>query len=251
MRIGGLQKFSLIDYPGRISAIVFTQGCNFRCPYCHNPELVDPVQYGPVLPEEEVISFLEKRRGKLDAVTMTGGEPTLQPDLDRFLQEIKKMGYLIKLDTNGSMPDTLERLIHAGLVDYLAMDVKGPLKKYGQIAGTEVQTRKIRKSIALIANSGIDHEFRTTVVRSQLDNEDLIACAANLCSGEDPVSRISCRNIIFTGGIFCCSKILDRQKSAHSSTLTKNQNGNIVAPCKVGTGRVISGRRVEYGRKRD
>jgi pyruvate formate lyase activating enzyme len=183
MRIGGLQKFSLIDYPGRISAIVFTQGCNFRCPYCHNPELVDPVQYGPVLPEEEVISFLEKRRGKLDAVTMTGGEPTLQPDLDRFLQEIKKMGYLIKLDTNGSMPDTLERLIHAGLVDYLAMDVKGPLKKYGQIAGTEVQTRKIRKSIALIANSGIDHEFRTTVVRSQLDNEDLIAIAGLLKNG--------------------------------------------------------------------
>jgi pyruvate formate lyase activating enzyme len=183
MKIGGLQKFSLIDYPGRISAIVFTQGCNFRCPYCHNPELVDPVQYGPVLPEEEVISFLEKRRGKLDAVTMTGGEPTLQPDLDRFLQEIKKMGYLIKLDTNGSMPDTLERLIHAGLVDYLAMDVKGPLKKYGQIAGTEVQTRKIRKSIALIANSGIDHEFRTTVVRSQLDNEDLIAIAGLLKNG--------------------------------------------------------------------
>ena len=88
MKIGGLQKFSLIDYPGRISAIVFTQGCNFRCPYCHNPELVDPAQYGPILSEEEVISFLEKRRGKLDAVTVTGGEPTLQPDLDRFLQEI-------------------------------------------------------------------------------------------------------------------------------------------------------------------
>jgi pyruvate formate lyase activating enzyme len=183
MRIGGLQKFSLIDYPGRISAIVFTQGCNFRCPYCHNPELVDPVQYGPVLPEEEVISFLEKRRGKLDAVTLTGGEPTLQPDLDRFLQEIKKMGYLIKLDTNGSMPDALERLIHGGLVDYLAMDVKGPLQKYVQIAGTEVQTRKIRKSIALIANSGIDHEFRTTVVRSQLVNEDLIAIAGLLKKG--------------------------------------------------------------------
>jgi pyruvate formate lyase activating enzyme len=180
MKIGGLQKFSLIDYPGRISAIVFTQGCNFRCPYCHNPELVDPAQYGPILPEGEVISFLEKRRGKLDGVTLTGGEPTLQPDIDRFLQEIKGMGYFIKVDTNGSMPDALERLINAGLVDYLAMDVKGPLHKYGQIAGTEVHTRKIRKSIELIANSGIDHEFRTTVVRSQLDNEDLIAIAGLL-----------------------------------------------------------------------
>jgi pyruvate formate lyase activating enzyme len=159
MKIGGLQKFSLIDYPGRISAIVFTQGCNFRCPYCHNPELVDPAQYGPILPEAEVISFLKKRRGKLDAVTLTGGEPTLQPDIDRFLEEIKGMGYLTKVDTNGSNPDVLERLIQGRLVDYLAMDVKGPLQKYGQIAGTEVETRKIRKSIALIANSEIDHEY--------------------------------------------------------------------------------------------
>jgi len=180
MKIGGLQKFSLIDYPGRISAIVFTQGCNFRCPYCHNPELVDPAQYGPILSEEEVISFLEKRRGKLDAVTVTGGEPTLQPDIDRFLEVIKAMGYLTKVDTNGSMPDVLERLIHGRLVDYLAMDVKGPLSKYGQIAGTKVQTQKIQKSIALITNSGIDHEFRTTVVRSQLDNGDLIAIAGLL-----------------------------------------------------------------------
>jgi pyruvate formate lyase activating enzyme len=180
MKIGGLQKFSLIDYPGRISAIVFTQGCNFRCPYCHNPELVDPTQYGPILSEAEVISFLEKRRGKLDAVTLTGGEPTLQPDIDRFLQTLKKMGYLIKVDTNGSKPDVLERLIQGGLVDYLAMDVKGPLHKYRQIAGAEVQFRKIRKSIALITNSGIDHEFRTTIVRSQLVNGDLIAIAGLL-----------------------------------------------------------------------
>ena len=180
MKIGGFQKFSLIDYPGRISAIVFTQGCNFRCPYCHNPELVDPAQYGPILPEGDVVSFLEKRRGKLDAVTLTGGEPTLQPDIDRFLREIKGMGYLTKVDTNGSMPDVLERLIHGGLIDYLAMDVKGPLHKYGQIAGAEVQTQKILESIALIANSGIDHEFRTTVVRSQLDNGDLIAIAGLL-----------------------------------------------------------------------
>jgi pyruvate formate lyase activating enzyme len=183
MKIGGLQKISLIDYPGRISAIVFTQGCNFRCPYCHNPELVDPAQYGPILSEEEVISFLEKRRGKLDAVTVTGGEPTLQPDLDRFLQEIKGMGYLTKIDTNGSNPDVLERLIRGRLVDYLAMDVKGPLQKYERIANVKVKTAKIRKSIELIMASGIEHEFRTTVVRSQLDNEDLIATAELLKKG--------------------------------------------------------------------
>jgi len=183
MKIGGLQKISLIDYPGRISAIVFTQGCNFRCPYCHNPELVDPAQYGPILSEEEVISFLEKRRGKLDAVTVTGGEPTLQPDLDRFLQEIKGMGYLTKIDTNGSNPDVLERLIRGRLVDYLAMDVKGPLQKYERIANVKVKTAKIRRSIELITASGIEHEFRTTVVRSQLDNEDLIATAELLKKG--------------------------------------------------------------------
>ena len=183
MRIGGLQKISLIDYPGRISAIVFTQGCNFRCPYCHNPELVDPAQYGPILPEEEVFSFLERRRGKLEAVTVTGGEPTLQADLEIFLQQIKKMGYLVKVDTNGSNPAMLERLIRRRWVDYLALDVKGPLHKYGQIVKAKVETAKIRRSIELIASSEIEHEFRTTVVRSQLDKEDLIATAKLLKKG--------------------------------------------------------------------
>lgn len=177
MKIGGLQKISLIDYPGLISAVVFTQGCNFRCPYCHNPELVDPARYGPTLPEKEVISFLEKRRGKLDAVTVTGGEPTLQQDLARFLQKLKRMGYLTKIDTNGSNPDVLEGLIRGNLVDFFAMDVKGPLPKYERIAGAGVNISKITKSIDLIAASGIDHEFRCTVVRSQLEREDLIAVA--------------------------------------------------------------------------
>jgi pyruvate formate lyase activating enzyme len=183
MKIGGLQKTSLIDYPGRISAIVFTQGCNFRCPYCHNPELVDPTKYGPVLPEAEVLSFLERRRGKLEAVTVTGGEPTLHADLEEFLQQIKKMGYLVKVDTNGSNPAMLEGLIRGRCVDYLAMDLKGPLHKYRQITNTEVDAAKILRSIELIASSGIDHEFRTTVVRSQLDQEDLIATAKLLKRG--------------------------------------------------------------------
>ncbi len=177
MRIGGLQKVTLIDYPGKIGATVFTQGCNFRCPYCHNPELVDPGQYGELIPEEEVLSFLEKRRGKLDAVTVTGGEPTIQKDLDSFLEALKDMGYLVKVDTNGSNPAVLEMLIKRNLVDYLAMDIKGPLKKYGAIASVRVDTSKIRKSIELITSSGIEHEFRTTVVRSQLDPQDLRSVA--------------------------------------------------------------------------
>lgn len=173
MKIGGLQKVSLNDYPGKICATVFTQGCNFRCPYCHNPELVDPGQYGPVIPEDEVLSFLDKRRGKLEAVTVTGGEPTLQKDLEKFLGELKKMGYLVKVDTNGSNPDTLSTLIERQLVDYIAMDIKGPLKRYGQIVSVKVNVSRIRRSIQLITTSGVGYEFRTTVVRSQLDLEDL------------------------------------------------------------------------------
>lgn len=183
MEIGGLQKISLIDYPGRIGAIVFTRGCNFRCPYCHNPELVDPVRYAPLLPEAEVLAFLEKRRGKLEAVTVTGGEPTLQKDLEGFLQKVKAMGYLAKLDTNGSNPEMLERLLRGGQVDYLALDVKGPLDQYGRIAKTRVDTAKIARSIELVSASAVEHEFRTTVVRSQLDREGLRATAGLLKRG--------------------------------------------------------------------
>lgn len=175
MRIGGLRRVSFIDYPGRIGAVVFTQGCNFRCPYCHNPELADPARYGPLLDEGEILSFLERRRGKLDAVTLTGGEPSVQPDLDLFLEKIKKMGYLTKLDTNGSNPAVLETLIRRKLVDYVAMDIKGPLKRYEEIASVQVDLSAIRSSIKLLLASEIEHEFRTTVVRSQLAIDDLRA----------------------------------------------------------------------------
>ena len=177
MKIGGLQRVSLNDYPGKICATVFTQGCNFRCPYCHNPELVDPGQYGPAIPDDEVLSFLDKRRGKLEAVTVTGGEPTLQKDLEKFLGELKNMQYLLKVDTNGSNPDILSTLIDKQLVDYIAMDIKGPLKKYGRMVAANVDVSRIRRSIQLITTSGIEYEFRTTVVRSQLDLGDLVSMA--------------------------------------------------------------------------
>ena len=173
MIFGGFQKFSLIDYPNKICAILFTQGCNFRCPYCHNPELITFKPRNPI-GEDELISFLEKRRGKLDAVSITGGEPTLQPDLIDFLKKIKDMDYLIKLDSNGSHPEILKKIIEEGMVDYLAMDVKGPLKKYKEIIHSNVDTDKIKESISLIMNSGLDYEFRTTVVKSQLSPEDIV-----------------------------------------------------------------------------
>lgn len=174
MKIGGLQKVSLTDYPGKISAIVFTQGCNFRCPYCHNPELVDPGLYQECLPEEEFLSYLEIRKGKLEAVTITGGEPTVQNDLIPFIMRVKAMGRLIKIDTNGSKPEVLEELIRRNLADYLAMDIKAPLEKYAAIARTPVNAKAIRQSIMLIMNSGIDYEFRTTVVKSQITEADLL-----------------------------------------------------------------------------
>lgn len=172
MKIGGLRKVSLIDYPGRISAVLFTQGCNFRCSYCHNPELVDPSRYGETISEKKVLTYLENRRGKLDAVTLSGGEPTLQPDLLSFAGRIRELGYLIKVDTNGSRPDVLEKLFDAGLVDYIAMDIKGPPEKYQQITNADIHLETIRQSVELILASGVEYEFRTTVVKTLLNIDD-------------------------------------------------------------------------------
>jgi len=180
MDIGGLQKFSLIDYPGKICAIIFTQGCNFKCPYCHNPELSNPDFYEIKIPVDDIVSFLEKRKGKLDAVTITGGEPTLQADLIDFIKRVKEMSYLIKLDTNGSYPDVLETLITNNLIDYIAMDVKAPWDKYQKITRSVIKPEIIKKSIGLITKSNISYEFRTTVVKSQLSTNDLLTIGKNL-----------------------------------------------------------------------
>ncbi len=173
MQIGSLQRFSLIDYPGKICAIVFTQGCNFRCPYCHNPELVNPKEFTEGIAQDEIFSFLERRRGKLDAVSITGGEPTIQDGLVGFIKKIKDLGYLVKIDTNGTMPDIIEVLLGKKLVDSIAMDVKAPLDKYKKTVKASVDTRRIEESIRLIITSGIDYEFRTTIVKSLLDEADI------------------------------------------------------------------------------
>ncbi len=164
----------MIEYPGKIGAIAFTQGCNFRCPYCYNPELVDPDLYGECLPEEGVLSFLERRKGKLDALTITGGEPTMHHDLIDFIKCVRKIGYLIKLDTNGSCPEVLEQLISGRLVDYVAMDIKGPLRKYKTVTRSKIDEDKIRQSIEVIMKSGMPYEFRTTVPKKLLHEDDLL-----------------------------------------------------------------------------
>jgi len=180
MVIGGIQRFSLIDYPGKISAIVFTRGCNFRCPYCHNPELVDPNRYVDALEEKQLWEFLQRRQHKLDAVVITGGEPTLQEDLRPFLEKIRKMGFLIKLDTNGSNPGVLKNLLSENLLDYVAMDIKAPLEKYSEVARIPVAVENIEESIMLIRESHVSHEFRTTIAKNILSEEDVVSIAKML-----------------------------------------------------------------------
>jgi len=174
MQIGGFQKFSLIDYPGKVSCVIFTQGCNFRCPFCHNRELVANSDFREPLPDGPIIDFLRERVGRLEGVAITGGEPTLQPDIVDFVRKIKGLGFAVKLDTNGSRPDVLAQLFEEGLIDYVAMDIKAPLEKYDQLCAVKVDTEKIKESIRLILESGLDHQFRTTMVKSFLKEEDLI-----------------------------------------------------------------------------
>jgi len=170
--IGGLQKLSLIDYPGKVAAVVFTQGCNFRCPFCHNRELVIPSEFHAAIPEEEVTSFLLQRRDKIQGVVVTGGEPTIQPELIPFLKKVKGMGFCVKLDTNASRPDVIAGILQEKLVDFFAVDVKAPLERYADLAGVKVNAGDIQESFRRIIDSGVDHLFRTTVVKPLFVPED-------------------------------------------------------------------------------
>ena len=165
MVIKGLQKTTLLDFPTKVACTVFTGGCNFRCPFCHNGTLVkDPKQF-PTIEVSELLAFLDKRKGILDGVCITGGEPLLNKDIASLLREIKARGYAVKLDTNGSFPELLESLIDEGLVDYVAMDIKSSKEKYHLLAGTDKFNDKIAESVALLLRGKVEYEFRTTVVR--------------------------------------------------------------------------------------
>jgi pyruvate formate lyase activating enzyme len=165
IKIGGLQKTTLIDYPGKVACTVFLMGCNFRCPFCYSSELVLPkkIKKQPIIPEKEFFDFLKGRKGLLDAVVLCGGEPTIFHDLPKFCEKIKKMGFLVKLDTNGSNPEMLEKLIGAQLIDYVAMDIKAPKEKYSEAAGVKVNLEALEKSVDILKLGRIGYEFRTTV----------------------------------------------------------------------------------------
>jgi pyruvate formate lyase activating enzyme len=163
MRIGGLLKFSLIDYPGKVAAVVFTAGCNYRCPFCHNPELVLPELFNTPISTDDILAFLEKRIGQLQGVVVTGGEPTIHDDLPDFLFRIKSLGYCVKLDTNGSRPDVLSVVIDRKLVDFIAMDIKSSPESYCKATGVAVDISIVKASIDLIRESGLRRSFlRTT-----------------------------------------------------------------------------------------
>ena len=173
MKISGLLKFSMIDFPGSISAIVFTQGCNLHCAYCHNPELIPPAQdENNAIAEEDILDYLNMRRKALDGLVITGGEPTLQPDLEQFAEKVKAMGYLIKLDTNGTNPAVLRRLIDKKLLDFIAMDIKAPFEKYEAVCG-KANLDAVKESMAMVISSGINYQFRTTYYKEVLNDGDI------------------------------------------------------------------------------
>ncbi|MBQ5677721.1 MAG: anaerobic ribonucleoside-triphosphate reductase activating protein [Clostridia bacterium] len=174
MVINGFQKLTLLDYPGRVACTIFTAGCNMRCPFCHNASLVTHIDNDNTFSTEEVLSYLEKRQGILEGVCITGGEPLLQPDIKEFITEIKKLGYAVKLDTNGTFPEKLKELVNEGLVDYVAMDIKNSKAKYKETAGiNNLDLSKIEESVDFLINGNMDFEFRTTIVSEFHTVEDI------------------------------------------------------------------------------
>jgi len=172
MTFGGLEKFTLIDYPGKIACVAYTIGCNFRCPYCHNPELVDETVQMRIT-EKEFFDFLGERTHILEGVVITGGEPTMHEDLPAVMERIKSLGYLVKLDTNGTNPVMLHQVVEAGIVDYVAMDIKSPLRKYSATVARPVDIEAIQSSIDFLLSSPVEYEFRTTVIKGMQLPEDI------------------------------------------------------------------------------
>jgi len=201
MKILGIVKASFIDYPKKASTVLFIGGCNFRCPYCHNPELVN--EQGEELELSHVLEFLHKRKKYIDGVVISGGEPTIHSELIPLIEEIKKLGYAIKLDTNGSNPEVIRKLINDRLIDYIAMDIKGPLSEYAKISNSKINIKDVDEAINLIKNSNIDYEFRTTICRELLSKAQVVEIGKYL----DGAKRYALQAYNLKG------KILDESKS--------------------------------------
>lgn len=184
VEIKGLEKFASKDFPGFISSTVFVGGCNFRCPYCHNSDLVLRHQDLPTIPIDFFLCYLDSRKNWLEAICVSGGEPLLEPDLEEFLSAVKERNLLVKIDTNGSFPQKLESLIGAKLVDWIAMDIKAPLERYREVTESEVEEEAIAASVCIIRNSGLNYMFRTTVVPGLVGEEDIQKISEWLCGSK-------------------------------------------------------------------
>lgn len=207
MDIQGLQKLTLLDYPGKVACTVFLGGCNLRCPFCHNGDLVlspDPA----VSSEEELLTFLRRRQGLLDGVCITGGEPLLRPDLPSLLEHIKELGFLLKLDTNGSSPQLLKQIISQGLVDYVAMDIKNSPQRYAETAGIpNLDLHPYLESAAFLMEEKVDYEFRTTVVREFHDRTSFQAIGQWLKGAQKYfLQSFVNRDTVLQPGLHACSK---------------------------------------------
>ena len=165
MKIAGFQKLTLLDYPSKVACIIFTQGCNYKCPYCQNSGLIGHSNED-LIDEEEIFNYLDKRKGVIDGIVISGGEPTIQKDLKSFMKKVKEKGFLIKLDTNGSNPNFIEEAINEKLVDYIAMDIKNVLEEYKDVTDVNPNIDNLKRSIEIIKNSNIEHEFRTTIIKN-------------------------------------------------------------------------------------
>ncbi|MBO5364420.1 MAG: anaerobic ribonucleoside-triphosphate reductase activating protein [Clostridia bacterium] len=227
MIFGGFQKLTLLDYPGKVACTVFTKGCNFRCPFCHNANLVNPDGQEQSIPSEEVLSYLRKRKGILEGICVSGGEPLLHDDLPDFLQEVKTLGYAVKLDTNGSFPDKLKELAKSGLIDYVAMDIKNSLQKYPVTAGCEtLKLDRINESIDFLMQSSLHYEFRTTVVEELHTASDIKAIAKRIAGAQ----KYFLQNFVDSGNII--------EKNLHSVNeetleLMKSAAAEFVKPAKI------------------
>ncbi len=202
MLIGGIQKLTLLDYPGRVAATLFTAGCNFRCPFCHNAPLVTEIDKSTFIDESEILSFLTKRQGVLDGVVITGGEPTLMPDLPEFVGKIKALDFDVKLDTNGTNTKMLEHLINNKMIDYVAMDIKNSIDRYKETAGvSDLDIEAVKASAALLMQGNIDFEFRTTVISPYHTEEDFEKIGKWLCGDEKFFlqSFVDSGNLVGTG----------------------------------------------------
>lgn len=196
MIFGGFQKLTLLDFPEKVACIVFTKGCNFYCPFCHNSSLVH--SSASDISEDEVLEYLAKRQGILEGVCISGGEPLLHDELEAFIKKVKDMGYAVKLDTNGSFPEKLKSLVKKGLIDYVAMDIKNSFDKYPPTCGVEnIDISKIEESIDFLMSSSVDHEFRTTVVRELHTTQDIVS----ICKRISGAKKYFIQNFVDSGDI--------------------------------------------------